>query len=311
MQEMSLKEISLSITRVFCGEIMPKARKVRKAVIPAAGLGTRFLPATKASPKEMFPVVDKPCIQYIVEEAVLSGIEDIIIVTGKGKESIENHFDRAVELYENLEKKGKKELLKELERIDSLADIHFIRQKEPLGLGHAVLCAKRHIGNEAFAVLLGDDLILSKKPALIKLIEIYEKHNTSVLCVSEVAKTDISKYGIIKYKKENGEIRVQDMVEKPPASKAPSNLAIVGRYLLKPEIFGILEEIPFGRGNELQLTDGLRVLNEIDGLMAYEIKDGKWLTTGDKLSYLKASIEYALEREDLKKEVFSFIKSLI
>lgn len=284
---------------------------VRKAVIPAAGLGTRFLPASKAVPKEMFPVVDKPAIQYLVEEAVASGIQDIIIVTGKDKTAIENHFDHSSELYDLLEKKQKKDLLGKMKRIDSLADIHYIRQKEPLGLGHAVLCAKKHIGNEPFAVMLGDDLILSKEPALKKLIDIYDKFNSSVLCVAQVPKTEVSKFGVIKYKKKDGEIVVQDMVEKPVASKAPSNLAIVGRYLLKPEIFGILEEVPFGKGNELQLTDGLRVLNEIDKMMAYEIKDGKWLTVGDKISYLKACLEYSMQRDDMRKEAREIMRNLL
>ena len=283
---------------------------VRKAVIPAAGLGTRFLPASKSIPKEMFPVVDKPAIHYIIEEAVNSGIEDIIIVTGKDKTAIEDYFDRAPELYDRLEEKGKKDWLKMLKKIDDLADIHYIRQKEPLGLGHAILCAKKHVGNEPFTVLLGDDLILSDKPALKRLIDIYEKHNSSVLCVQKVPKNQIPLFGIIKYKKVNGQIVVEGMVEKPPVSKAPSDLAIVGRYLLKSDIFSILEEIPFGKGNELQLTDGLRILNEIDKLMAYEIDDGKWLTVGDKTSYLKANIEYALKREDMRKDTLTYIKEL-
>ncbi len=285
-------------------------KPVKKAVIPAAGLGTRFLPASKAVPKEMFPVVDKPAIQYIIEEAVDSGIEDIIIVTGKDKTAIEDHFDRVPELYSKLEEKGKKDWLLMLEKIDGLADIHFIRQKEPLGLGHAVLCAKKHIGNEPFAVLLGDDLILSDKPALKKLINIYEKNDSSVLCVQNVPKKEIPLYGVIKYKKVNGQIVVENMVEKPPISKAPSSLAIVGRYLLKPEIFGILEEIPFGKGKELQLTDALRILNEIDKLMAYEIDDGKWLTVGDKTSYLKANLEFALKRAEMRKDILLFIKEI-
>ena len=286
-------------------------KSVTKAVIPAAGFGTRFLPATKAVPKEMFPVVDKPAIQYIVEEAVASGIDDILIVTSGEKKAVEDHFDRNFELYDILEKKQKKDWLKELKKIDGLADIHFIRQKEALGLGHAVLCAKKHIGNEPFAVLLGDDLILSEKPALKKLIDIYEKNNSSVLCVAPLPKKEISKFGVIKFKKEKGEIVVQDLVEKPPADKAPSNLAVVGRYLLKPEIFGILEEIPFGKGKELQLTDGLRVLNEIDKLMAYEMKNEKWLTVGDKMSFLKASIEFSLKRDDMRQELVSYLKTLI
>ncbi len=285
-------------------------KQVRKAVIPAAGLGTRFLPATKAVPKEMFPVVDKPAIQYLVEEAVASGIDDIIIVTGKDKRAIEDHFDRNLELYDKLEKKQKKDTLNELKKIDALADIHFIRQKEALGLGHAVLCAKKHIGGEPFAVLLGDDLILSRKPELKHLIDIYNRHNASVLCVAPVSKKEVSSYGVIKYKKEQGDIVVKGMVEKPPANKAPSNLAIVGRYLLKPEVFGILEEIPFGKGNELQLTDALKVLNEIDKVMAHEI-EGKWLTVGDELNYLKAALIYSLARDDTRKDVLSFIKNLI
>ncbi len=287
------------------------AKRVRKVVIPAAGFGTRFLPASKVVPKEMFPVVDKPAIQYLVEEVVASGIEDILIITSKDKTSIEDHFDRNFELYEKLEKKGQKSEVAKLKKIDDLADIHYIRQKEALGLGHAVLCAKKHIGNEPFGVMLGDDLILSEKPALRKLIDIYEKYNSSVLCVQEIPKKDISRFGVIKFKREKGEIVVEDMVEKPPIGKAPSNLAIVGRYLLKPEIFGILEEIPFGKGNELQLTDGLHVLNEIDKMMAYEIKDGEWLTIGDKMSYFKAMVRYVLQRPDMRNEAAAYLKNLI
>ena len=298
--------------KAYAGDnlMLKEIKVVKKAVIPAAGLGTRFLPASKAVPKEMFPVVDKPAIQYVIEEAVASGIQDIIVVSSKDKKALEDHFDRVPELYDVLKEKGKKELLEELEKIDNLADIHFIRQKEPLGLGHAVLCAKRHVGSEPFAVLLGDDLILSKKPALSKLIELYEKHNSSVLCVAEVPKSQISKFGIIKFKRANGGLVVQNMVEKPLLSKAPSNLAIVGRYLLKPEIFGILEEIPFGKGKELQLTDGLRVLNEIDKLMAYEMKEERWLTVGDKLSYLRACLEYSLNSGNTRREVIALMKEL-
>jgi len=292
-------------------KVSEEIKRVRKVVIPAAGFGTRFLPASKAVPKEMFPIVDKPAIQYLVEEAVASGIEDIIIITSKEKTSIEDHFDRNFELYEKLEKKGQKSEVAKLKKIDDLADIHYIRQKEALGLGHAVLCAKKHVGNEPFGVMLGDDLILSEKPVLKRLMDIYEKHNSSVLCVQEIPKKDTSKFGVIKFKREKGEIIVEDMVEKPLPSKAPSNLAIVGRYLLKPEIFGILEEIPFGKGNELQLTDGLHVLNEIDKMMAYEIKDGEWLTVGDKMSYFKAIVRYVLQRPDMRKEAAVYLKDLI
>lgn len=287
-----------------------KETPIKKAVIPAAGLGTRFLPAAKAQPKEMLPVVDKPAIQYIVEEAVESGIEDILIITGRGKRAIEDHFDRSVELNLMLKEKGKLDLLGELEKIENLADIHYVRQKEPLGLGHAILCAEKHVGNEPFAVFYGDDLVLSKKPAIKQLIEVYERYNSSVVGVSPVPRKEIPKYGVIKYRKLNSDLVVEDLVEKPSLKEAPSNLAILGRLILKPEIFEILKEIPFGKGNELQLTDGLRIYNNIDRIMA-KVIEGKWLTVGDKLSYLKAVVEFALQRDDLKKEFKAYLKSVV
>lgn len=296
----------------FVGErIMNKKEPpIKKTVIVAAGLGTRFLPATKAQPKEMLPVVDKPVMQYLIEESVAAGIDDVLIVTGRDKRAIEDHFDKSVELNLMLKERNKMDLLGELEKIESLASIHYIRQKEPLGLGHAVLCAKRHVGSEPFALFYGDDLVLSKTPAIQQLIEVYEKYNTGVVGVAAVPREDIPKYGIIKYKKVNNDLMIEDLIEKPSLNEAPSNLAVLGRLILKPEIFRILGETPYGIGNELQLTDALRIYNSMEKMMAKEV-DGKWLTVGDRLSYLKAVIEYALDREDLSKELKHYLKSVI
>jgi UTP--glucose-1-phosphate uridylyltransferase len=237
--------------------------KIRKAIIPAAGLGTRFLPATKAQPKEMLPIVDKPTIQYIVEEAVASGVEDIIIVTGRNKRSIEDHFDKSIELEIELEKSGKDELLELAQEVSEIANIHYIRQKEPKGLGHAILMAKNFIGNEPFAVLLGDDIVVSKKPCLQQLIEIYSEYKTSVLGVQNVPNEDVHKYGIISCKHiEERVYKVNDMVEKPSVSEAPSNIAILGRYIITPRIFHYLESQGAGAGGEIQLTDSLKRLAE-------------------------------------------------
>ena len=240
---------------------MTTIKPVRKAVIPAAGLGTRFLPATKATPKEMLPIVDKPTIQYIIEEALASGIEDIIIISGKGKRSIEDHFDRNMELEMSLEANGKFEQLEMVRRISEI-NLHYIRQKEPRGLGHAILCARRFIGDEPFAVLLGDDVVDSEKPALKQLIDVYDRRGFSVLGVQEVAPEKVSSYGIIDSvpTEEDRTYTVRDMVEKPAQEEAPSRLAVLGRYIITPEIFDILENTPPGRGNEIQLTDALRVL---------------------------------------------------
>ncbi|WP_100374141.1 UTP--glucose-1-phosphate uridylyltransferase GalU [Bacillus sp. FJAT-45037] len=286
--------------------------KVRKAIIPAAGLGTRFLPATKAQPKEMLPIVDKPTIQFIVEEAVASGIEDIIIVTGRGKRAIEDHFDKSYELEETLAKREKWDVLEQIQQISKLSNIHYIRQKEPLGLGHAVLCAKSFIGDEPFAVLLGDDIVRSDKPCLGQLMNIYERYPCSVLGVQKVAQEEVSKYGIIEPTTtalEPGLYPLHDLVEKPPVYDAPSRFAIQGRYILRPEIFPILEQIKPGSGGEIQLTDAIRELNKHQAVLAYEFS-GKRYDVGDKLGYLKATIDFALEREDLREDLLAYIDSV-
>ncbi|WP_223701109.1 UTP--glucose-1-phosphate uridylyltransferase GalU [Sutcliffiella deserti] len=289
-------------------------QRVKKAIIPAAGLGTRFLPATKAQPKEMLPIVDKPTIQYIIEEAVASGIEDIIIVTGRGKRAIEDHFDKSYELEETLAKKGKLEQLEEIQAISKLANIHYIRQKEPLGLGHAIGCAKRFIGDEPFAVLLGDDIVHSPgNPCLKQLMDVYDRYNSSVIGVQQVPTEDVSKYGIISMK--NGEIdkrcfHINDLVEKPKMEDAPSNYAIMGRYILRPEIFEILDNQTPGAGGEIQLTDAIKQLNEKQMVVAYEF-GGVRYDVGDKFGFIKAQVEFALEREDLKANIKEYLKGLL
>ena len=289
-------------------------KKVRKAIIPAAGLGTRFLPATKAQPKEMLPIVDKPTIQYIIEEAVESGIEDIIIVTGRGKRAIEDHFDKSYELEETLERKGKYEQLEEVQNISKLANIHYIRQKEPLGLGHAISCASRFIGDEPFAVLLGDDIVHSPgNPCLKQLIDIYERYNSSVIGVQKVSDEDVSKYGIIAMK--NGAIgencfHVDDLVEKPSLENAPSNYGIMGRYILRPEIFSILENQTPGAGGEIQLTDAIKSLNEKQLVCAYQF-EGIRYDVGDKFGFIRAQVEFALEREDLRAQVMGYLRDVL
>lgn len=289
-------------------------QKVRKAIIPAAGLGTRFLPATKAQPKEMLPIVDKPTIQYIIEEAVASGIEDIIIVTGRGKRAIEDHFDKSYELEETLAKKGKFEQLEEVQGISKLANIHYIRQKEPLGLGHAISCASRFIGDEPFAVLLGDDIVHSpEKPCLKQLIDVYERYNSSVIGVQEVPEQDVSKYGVISINQsgiEDGVYHINDLVEKPKIEEAPSNFAIMGRYVLRPEIFDILENQTPGAGGEIQLTDGIKKLNELQMVVGYEF-DGVRHDVGDKFGFIRATLEFALEREDLRDQVLEYLEGLV
>lgn len=289
-------------------------KKVRKAIIPAAGLGTRFLPATKAMPKEMLPIVDKPTIQYIIEEAVASGIEDIIIVTGRGKRAIEDHFDKSYELEETLVKKEKFELLEEIQDISKLANIHYIRQKEPLGLGHAIGCANRFIGDEPFAVLLGDDIVYSpEKPALKQLIDVYERYNSSVIGVQPVAEEDVSKYGVISIGRgemEPGVFGIDDLVEKPKREEAPSNYAIMGRYILRPEIFEVLENLPSGAGGEIQLTDAIKRLNEQQMVVGCEFK-GERHDVGDKFGFVKATVEFALMHGDLKENVYNYLKSVI
>lgn len=289
-------------------------QKVRKAIIPAAGLGTRFLPATKAQPKEMLPIVDKPTIQYIIEEAVQSGIEDIIIVTGRGKRAIEDHFDKSYELEETLAKKEKYSQLDEIQGISKLANIHYIRQKEPLGLGHAIACASRFVGNEPFAVLLGDDIVHSPEyPCLKQLIDAYEEHDASVIGVQQVSEQDVSKYGVVSFdKSENmGNVfAVKDLVEKPSVSEAPSNYAIMGRYVLTPGIFTILESQEPGTGGEIQLTDAIKRLNEQQYVMACEFS-GQRYDVGDKFGFIKATVEYALGREDLKNDVAEYLRTVV
>lgn len=276
--------------------------KIRKAVIPAAGLGTRFLPATKAQPKEMLPIVDKPMIQYIVEEAIAAGIQSILIVTGRGKRNIEDHFDKSYELEAELEKKGKSELLSMVTDISNLVNVYYVRQKEPKGLGHAIGCARDFVGNEPFAVMLGDDIIISKQAAIGQLMDVYDEHGTCVLGVQRISESQVDKYGIIRpevFSATDKLHKVVDMIEKPSAKNAPSNIAILGRYIITPQIFDILEKQKPGVGGEIQLTDALKTLSELQGMYAYEF-DGKRYDVGDKLGFLKATVELALTREDLQ-----------
>jgi UTP--glucose-1-phosphate uridylyltransferase len=285
--------------------------KVRKAIIPAAGLGTRFLPATKAQPKEMLPIVDKPTIQYIVEEAIDSGIKDIIIISGRNKRAIEDHFDKSYELEEELRKKGDEELLGLVRNISNLADIHYIRQKEPKGLGHAVLCAKSFIGNEPFAVLLGDDVVDSKEPCLGQLMKVFDEYKTTVLGVQEVLHQDVSKYGIISCKTiESNIFKVKDLVEKPDIESAPSNIAILGRYILSPHVFEHLENVKPGKNGEIQLTDALKTLVQLEAMYAYSF-EGKRFDVGNKLGFLQATVEYALKRDELREEFSEYLKDIV
>jgi UTP--glucose-1-phosphate uridylyltransferase len=286
-------------------------RRIRKAIIPAAGLGTRFLPATKAMPKEMLPIVDKPTIQFIVEEAVASGIEDIIIVTGKGKRAIEDHFDNAHELEQNLIEKDKFELLDKVRYSTNLADIHYIRQKEPKGLGHAIWCARNFIGNEPFAVLLGDDIVQSDTPCLSQLIEQYNRTFSSVIGVQTVADDETSRYGIIDPSTQNGRLyQVSHLVEKPAIEAAPSNLAIMGRYILTPEIFLFLERQKPGVNGEIQITDAIQQLNQIQRVFAYDF-EGKRYDVGEKIGFIKTTIEYALQDENLKRELLEYMGRIV
>ena len=286
-------------------------KKVRKAIIPAAGLGTRFLPATKAMPKEMLPIVDKPTIQYIVEEAIASGIEDILIVTGKGKRAIEDHFDYSPELERNLEKKGKLDLLDKVRYSTNLADIHYIRQKEPKGLGHAVWCARTFIGDEPFAVLLGDDIVQSDTPCLKQLLDQYEKTRSSVIGVQTVPPEETHRYGIIEPSTQEGRrYMVENLVEKPAPGNAPSNLAIMGRYILTPEIFMFLEEMETGAGGEVQLTDAIQKLNQIQRVFAYDF-EGKRYDIGEKLGFVKTTIEFALQDEKLRSDILAYLDEIL
>jgi UTP--glucose-1-phosphate uridylyltransferase len=286
-------------------------KKVRKAIIPAAGLGTRFLPATKAMPKEMLPIVDKPTIQYIVEEAIASGIEDIIIVTGKGKRAIEDHFDNAPELEQALLEKKKYDLLEQVRHSANLVDIHYIRQKSPKGLGHAVWCARKFIGDEPFAVLLGDDIVQAEKPCLGQLIEQYERTGCSVIGVQPVPDEETHRYGIIEPWERIGNLyQVKRFVEKPPRGTAPSNLAIMGRYVLTPEIFDFLEKQEAGAGGEIQLTDAIQKLNEKQPVYAYSFS-GKRYDVGEKLGFVKTTIEFALQNEELREDLIAFLRDIV
>jgi len=285
--------------------------KVKKAIIPAAGLGTRFLPATKAQPKEMLPIVDKPTIQYIIEEAIASGIENIIIVTGRNKRSIEDHFDRSLELEYALKKSKNEDLLRLVDDISNMVDIHYIRQKEPKGLGHAVYCARSFIGNEPFAVLLGDDIVYSKTPCLKQLIDVFDVYNTTILGCQFVDKKEVSRYGIVDGKLiEDNIYKVKDLVEKPKLEEAPSNLAILGRYIITPRIFEFLEKTPPGAGGEIQLTDALKALSMEEAMYAYNF-EGLRYDVGNKLGYLQATVEFALRREELRDEFKTYLEKLI
>ena len=284
--------------------------KVKKVVIPAAGLGTRFLPATKAEPKEMLPIVDKPTIQYIVEEAIASGIEDIIIITGRTKRSIEDHFDKSYELESELEKHNKTELLELTRGISNMANIFYVRQKEALGLGHAILCAKALVNNEPFAVMLGDDVVDSQKPCLKQLIDVYEEYGSTVLGVQKVPESDTHMYGIVDGVQIADRVYdVKNLVEKPAIGTSPSNIAILGRYVINPDIFGYLETQTPGAGGEIQLTDALKrqMLNE--KMIAYNF-EGRRYDVGNKLGFLQATVEFALKREDLKDDFKAYLKTL-
>ena len=274
-------------------------KQVRKAVIPAAGLGTRFLPATKAQPKEMLPLVDKPAIQYVVEEAVSVGITDILVITGRGKRSLEDHFDRSFELEYYLEEGGKVAELEEMRRIAEMADIHYVRQGEPRGLGHAVLVAAEHVGNLPFAVLLGDDIMHPSAGVLAGMLATYDHYGHSVVALKEVPAADISSYGCAAVKPlEDNIVRVEDLVEKPAPEEAPSNLAVMGRYVFGPEIFDVLAETKPGRGGEIQLTDAIKALADQEPVYGWTFRNGRF-DVGNKLDYLEATVELALEREDI------------
>jgi UTP--glucose-1-phosphate uridylyltransferase len=289
------------------------AMQIRKAVFPAAGLGTRFLPATKSQPKEMLPLVDKPLIQYGIEEAVEAGIKNVTIVTGRGKNAIEDHFDVSYELEHVLEERGKLAELAEMRRISNMISVSYVRQKEALGLGHAIMMAREAVGNEPFAVVLGDDIIDSEVPCLKQMMDLFEKLQSSMIATCKVPDEDVSKFGIIRgYPLEDhgGRVyRIQDVVEKPAARDAPSNLAIIGRYILTPEIFPALKKTGVGRGNEIQLTDAIRLLLEQQPVYAYMF-EGTRYDAGDKLGFLKANVEFALKRDDLGSEFRRYLKSL-
>jgi len=284
--------------------------KVRKAVIPAAGLGTRFLPATKAIPKEMLPIVDKPTIQYIVEEIAASGIEDVLIITARNKSSVEEHFDRAVELEYILKDANKEELLEEIKGISRMINIHTVRQKDPLGLGHAIYCARAFVGDEPFAVLLGDDVVDSEKPCLKQMLEVFEEYKSTILGVQPVEWDQVHKYGIVSGERINDRIyTVNDLVEKPHKESAPTNIAILGRYIITPKIFHILENTKPGIGGEIQLTDGLRELCTTEEMYAY-IFQGRRYDVGSKIGFIEATVDYALKSDELREDFKKYLKSI-
>jgi UTP--glucose-1-phosphate uridylyltransferase len=274
-------------------------RSVKKAVIPAAGLGTRFLPATKAQPKEMLPVVDKPAIQYVVEEAVRAGIDDILIITGRGKRTLEDHFDRSIELEAELHAKGKAELLDEVLRLADLADVHYVRQGEALGLGHAVAMARKHVGQEPFAVMLGDDIMDGRSTVLEEMIDLHDERGGSVIALKEFPREEISSYGCVDPGEIDGRVvEIRGLVEKPPPEEAPSTMAVMGRYVFGPEIFDAIDHVKPGKGGEIQLTDAIALLVGVHPVHGYTFTDGRY-DIGSKLDYLRATVQLALEREDL------------
>jgi len=284
--------------------------RVKKAIIPAAGLGTRFLPATKALPKEMLPIVDKPTMQYIIEEAIASGIEEILIITGRNKKSIEDHFDKSVELELELENKHKDTLLEQVRDISNMVNIHFIRQKEPKGLGHAINCARAFVGNEPFAVMLGDDIVDAETPCLKQLIDCFDEKQKTILGVQKVAKENVDKYGIVDGVQITDRLySVNNLVEKPPVDTAPSNVAILGRYIITPEIFDILDNTEPGKGGEIQLTDALKTLISQQDMYAY-VFEGRRYDVGDKLGFLEATVEFALKREELRVPFMEYLQTL-
>lgn len=284
--------------------------RVKKAIIPAAGLGTRFLPATKAQPKEMLPIVDKPTIQYIIEEAVASGIEEILIITGRNKRAIEDHFDKSIELENQLEAKGKEDLLNMVNDISNMVDIYYIRQKEPKGLGHAINCARTFVGDEPFAVMLGDDVVDSEVPCLKQLIDCYNEYKTTILGVQQVPEEDVTKYGIVQGMYiEDRVYKVKDLIEKPKVEEAHSNIAILGRYIITPQIFEILSETKPGKSGEIQLTDALKTLIKQEAMYAYNF-EGRRYDVGDKLGFLEATVEFALKREELRSDFMKYLISI-
>ena len=302
----------MSQQRAGCLNRSPMAsRPVRKAVIPAAGLGTRFLPATKAQPKEMLPVVDKPAIQYVLEEAVRSGIEDVLVITGRGKRALEDHFDRNFELEHYLEAKGKHGQLAEIRELAEMCDIHYVRQGEPLGLGHAVSVARKHVGDNPFVVMLGDDIMVDSSTVLTDMISTYAQYGRSVVALSEFPNSEISSYGCVDPEVVSDElVRVRGIVEKPEPAVAPSNLAVMGRYVFTPEIFDALDEVRPGVGGEIQLTDAIALLLQSQTVYGYIFSEGRY-DIGKKLDYLRATVELALDREDLRPEFKAFLQDLV